>query len=178
MFDGFEITSLYTEIVRWVFVLLALYILLRTIMSLISTKNPSEVWAYMAIKTYRFDREGMAIGVDESSIPITHWENVIGRAGSCDISVLDSALSRNHGILTRNTKGQWEYRDLGSKNGSYLNDIKVGAGRTGRKIKNKNISLLKCGTFCITHLYKSAKRSNQTQKHLHLFRLNCIFVQT
>ena len=139
MFDGFEITSLYTEIVRWVFVLLALYILLRTIMSLISTKNPSEVWAYMTIKTYRFDREGIAIGVDESSIPITHWENVIGRAGSCDISVLDSALSRNHGILTRNTKGQWEYRDLGSKNGSYLNDIKVGAGRTGRKIRNKNI---------------------------------------
>ena len=139
MFDGFEITSLYTEIVRWVFVLLALYILLRTIMSLISTKNPSEVWAYMAIKTYLFDREGIAIGVDESSIPITHWENVIGRAGSCDISVLDSALSRNHGILTRNTKGQWEYRDLGSKNGSYLNDIKVGAGRTGRKIRNKNI---------------------------------------
>lgn len=139
MVNGFEITSLYTEIVRWVFVILALYILIRTIRSLVSTKNPSEVWAYMSIRTYDLDSEGSVIGVDESSVPITHWENVIGRANSCDISVLDSALSRNHGILIRNTKGQWEYRDLGSKNGTYLNDVKVGAGRAGRKERAKKI---------------------------------------
>ena len=139
MFEGLEITTLYTELVRWVFVVLALYILVRSIKSLLRTKNPVEVWAYMHIKTYQFDSEGIVVDVEETSVPVTHWENVIGRAASCDISVLDSALSRNHGILTRNTKGQWEYRDLGSKNGTYLNDVKVGAGRTGRKVKNKNI---------------------------------------
>lgn len=139
MFEGLTMTTLYTEIVRWVFVILALYILVRTIRSLLSSKNPAEVWAYMNIRTYKMNKEGTVVSVDESSMPITHWENVIGRASSCDISVLDSALSRNHGILTRNTKGQWEYRDLGSKNGSYLNEIKVGAGRAGRKIKSQNI---------------------------------------
>ena len=139
MFEGLEITTLYTELVRWVFVVLALYILVRSIKSLLRTKNPVEVWAYMHIKTYQFDSEGIVVDVEETSVPVTHWENVIGRASSCDISVLDSALSRNHGILTRNTKGQWEYRDLGSKNGSYLNEIKVGAGRAGRKIKSQNI---------------------------------------
>ena len=139
MFEGLEITTLYTELVRWVFVVLAIYILVRSIKSLLRTKNPVEVWAYMHIKTYQFDSEGMVVDVEESSMPVTHWENVIGRAANCDISVLDGALSRNHGILTRNTKGQWEYRDLGSKNGTYLNDVKVGAGRSGRKVKNKNI---------------------------------------
>lgn len=139
MFNGIEITDVYTELVRWLFVLLALYILLRTIKSLLSTKNPVEVWAYLNLRTFQMDEEGYIVGENESSMPITHWENVIGRAKNCDISVLDSALSRNHGILTRDTKGQWEYRDLGSKNGSYINDYKVGAGRTGRKVRVKNI---------------------------------------
>ena len=139
MFEGFEITTLYTEIVRWIFLLLAIYILIRTIRSLLSTKNPVEVWAYVNLRTYKMNQEGSVISVDESSLPVTHWENVVGRASSCDISVLDSMLSRNHGILTRNTKGQWEYRDLGSKNGSYINDVKVGAGRVGRKAKAKAI---------------------------------------
>ena len=139
MINGLEMTAIYTELVRWVFVILALYILVRTIRSLLSTKNPSEVWAYMSIRTYDVNNEGEVVDVNESSMPITHWENVIGRFSSCDISVLDRTLSRNHGILTRNTKGQWEYRDLGSKNGTYLNDVKVGAGRTGRKVKAKTI---------------------------------------
>lgn len=139
MFEGFEITALYTELVRWVFVLLALYILIRTIRSLLSTKNPSEVWAYMSMRTYNMSSDGDVLSVEESSMPITHWENVIGRAPSCDISVVDSALSRNHGILTRDTSGSWKYRDLGSRNGTYLNDVKVGEGRSGRKAKAKNI---------------------------------------
>ncbi|MBR5128874.1 MAG: hypothetical protein IKU67_02360, partial [Firmicutes bacterium] len=92
MFEGFEITTLYTEIVRWIFLLLAIYILIRTIRSLLSTKNPVEVWAYVNLRTYKMNQEGSVISVDESSLPVTHWENVVGRASSCDISVLDSML--------------------------------------------------------------------------------------
>ena len=61
----------------------------------------------------------------ETSVPLTHWENVIGRSKSCDISVEDATLSRNHGILMRDTHGRWTYRDLGSKNGTYINGEQV-----------------------------------------------------
>ncbi len=136
--ENFALTAVYTEIVRWVFVVLAVYILVRSIKSLLRSKNPAEVWAYMNLKTYTLDESGAVADVYENSVPITHWENVIGRSNSCDIAVSDLALSRNHGILMRDTKGQWTYRDLGSKNGTYLNENKVGAGRSGRKAKSQS----------------------------------------
>lgn len=136
-----QLTDIYTAGVRWVFVILALYILIRAIRSLLQTKNPSEVWAYMNLKTTCLDSEGIPIDTKEISVPVTHWENVIGRDKNCDISVEDPALSRNHGILMRNTKGQWIYRDLGSKNGTRINDEEVGsavrARRSSKIKKNK-----------------------------------------
>ena len=110
---------------RWVFVALAVYILARCIMSLIRTKNPAEVWAYMHMVTYKSDDTGSVGPAEEISVPITHWENVIGRARSCDIQAEDSTFSRNHGILMRGSSGEWSYRDLGSKNGTYLEDVKI-----------------------------------------------------
>ena len=74
MFEGLTMTTLYTEIVRWVFVILALYILVRTIRSLLSSKNPAEVWAYMNLRTYQMNSSGDVLNVSESSMPITHWE--------------------------------------------------------------------------------------------------------
>lgn len=130
-----EFTAIFTELVRWVFVALAVFILVRAIMSLLRAKNPAEVWAYMNLKTYQTDETGVAVGYEESSVPITHWENVIGRSKSCDISVVDPTLSRNHGILMRDSKGSWTYRDLGSRNGTYLNDEKIDSGRQTRKAK-------------------------------------------
>lgn len=138
IFGGtFELSSAYTEIVRWVFVILAIYILVRSIKSLLQTKNPAEVWGYMNLKTVKLDEAGTPIGIDETSVPITHWENVIGRGSSCDISVEDPTLSRNHGILMRDTDGEWTYRDLGSKNGTYINDEEISSARGVRRSKGK-----------------------------------------
>lgn len=141
----FQLASIFTELVRWFFVVLAVFILLRAIKSLMISKNPVEVWAYMHLRTYRTDSEGVVIDVQEESVPITHWENVIGRAKSCDISVVDHTLSRNHGILMRDTRGDWSYRDLGSKNGTFLNDKKISAGRKNRRAK---------GTGQMSHPFK------------------------
>lgn len=120
---------LFTELVRWVLVFLAAYILLRCIKSLLKTKNPAEVWAYVHLQTLvpeSTDTVPTGYRSEEISLPLTHWENVVGRAKSCDIEVTaDSTLSRNHGLLMRDTKGIWRYKDLGSKNGSYINDRKV-----------------------------------------------------
>ena len=146
-FEGnFQLGNLFTELVRWVFVFLAIYILLRAIKSLLKSKNPAEVWAYIHLTTYKTDEDGNPAGVEEASVPLTHWENVIGRAGSCDISVEDPTLSRNHGILMRNTRGKWIYRDLGSRNGTYINDEDVSALRGARRSKKASgRGLLKWG---------------------------------
>lgn len=102
----------YTAFARWIFVLLAIFILLRSIRSLLQVKNPSEIWAYIG-------------GPDGSSTPLKHWENVIGRAASADIVVNLNSVSRNHGTLVRDAKGNWKYNDLHSKNGSYINGVRV-----------------------------------------------------
>ena len=83
---------LLTTIFRWVFVAIAVYVLLHAIISLLRSKNPSEIWAYVQDET-------------GNSTPLSHWENVIGRASSCDV-VLDSmSVSRNHATLIRNNDG-------------------------------------------------------------------------
>ena len=107
---GFEL--IYTALARWIFIILAVFILLKSILSLLKSKNPSEVWAYLHLNT-------------GENIPITHWENVIGRSKSCDINIEDPRVSRNHGTLTRDSKGNWSYRDLGSKNGAFVNEKRV-----------------------------------------------------
>ncbi|MDD7511229.1 MAG: FtsW/RodA/SpoVE family cell cycle protein [Peptostreptococcaceae bacterium] len=107
--NGGEI--LYTAVARWVFIFLALFILIRMILSLLSCKNPSEVWAY-----FHIDK-----GEDSYSIPITHWENVIGRGKSSDLRIEDRAVSRSHGTISRNNDGDWEYMDFGSTNGALIN---------------------------------------------------------
>lgn len=110
----FEMASLFTELVRWFCSACHLYFgESHSVPS--EDKNPAEVWAYMHLRTYRTDEEGNPLDWTEMSVPITHWESVIGRSKSCDISVADGTLSRNHGILMRDTGGKWIYRDLGSK---------------------------------------------------------------
>lgn len=99
---------LYTAVARWIFIILALFILVKSIASLLLSRNPSEVWAY-------FNVDGVI------SHPITHWENVIGRSKSCDIVVDDGSVSRNHGIILRDAGGNWRYSDLGSSNGTLIN---------------------------------------------------------
>ena len=107
---------------RPIFVALGLYILVRCIVSLIRSKNPAEVWAYLKVTTYAEDENGNMVPAREISEPLTHWENVIGRGRTCDVSVKDSALSRNQGLLIRDEEGVWTYRDLGSLNGTYLSE--------------------------------------------------------
>ena len=100
--------ALYTSIARWVLMLLSFYILMRAIFALLSTKTPSEIWAYLSLP-------------DGSSRPIRHWENVIGRSKTVDIPIEVPTVSRNHGSLVRSSEGGWFYNDLGSKSGSSVN---------------------------------------------------------
>lgn len=102
------LATYYTTAARWIFVGLAVFILGKTALSLLARKNPSEIWAYLRLP-------------DGSVQPLTHWENVIGRARSSDIVISIMTVSRNHGTLIRDQRGRWRYNDLGSKGGSQIN---------------------------------------------------------
>lgn len=113
-YDGLiEYVSLYfTTGVRWVCMGLAILILLHQIFALLRMRNPSEIWAYLKCP-------------DATTVPLTHWENLLGRSRGCDIILNLGGVSRSHGTLIRDSEGVWEYTDLNSKNGSYINGRKV-----------------------------------------------------
>jgi len=98
----------YTTVARWVFVVLALFVIIKSIRSLWAARGTSEIWAYLILP-------------DGTHTPLTHWESVIGRSKSADVVVDLMTVSRNHGLLVRDEQGAWRYNDLGSSGGSQIN---------------------------------------------------------
>lgn len=51
---------------------------------------------------------------------------VVGRAEGCDIRIDSGHVSRRHALIQRH-RGDLEFRDLDSRNGTWLNDLRVHA---------------------------------------------------
>jgi len=90
----------------------AALLLLRCFWPLLTFKREPEIWAWLNMP-------------DGQQIPITHWENVIGRSKSCDVTIDFPTVSRNHAVLTRYDDGSWTISDAGSKDGVLVNGKKV-----------------------------------------------------
>lgn len=74
-------------------------------------------------------REVKLVWTDLSGMPqaraLSDQPLVIGRSDDADL-VLDCAgVSRQHAELSRDGRGQWWVRDLGSRNGTYVNGLKL-----------------------------------------------------
>ncbi len=91
---------------------LAAYILLISIVSLLSTRATPEIWGYFMVE-------------DGGNYPITHWENVIGRSRSTDIRIPLRTISNNHALLVRRAEDKWMIKDLGSSNGVKVNGYRL-----------------------------------------------------
>ena len=102
----------YVDFLRIVVPVLTLVLLLRCCMPLLTFKREPEIWAWLNM-------------ADGSQIPITHWENVIGRSKSCDVTIQYPTVSRNHAVLTRYDDGSWTISDINSKAGTFVNDRPV-----------------------------------------------------
>ena len=113
LFEGRKMLSAeYIDFARIAIPVLAAILLLRCTMPLLTFRREPEIWAWL----------NMASG---TQIPITHWENVIGRSKSCDVTIDFSTVSRNHAVLTRYDDGSWTISDVGSKSGTFVNDRQV-----------------------------------------------------
>ena len=104
----------FTSIVRFVFPLLALLILIRTIRSLLTVPCLPEVWAYLTLPN----------GAQE---PLTHWENILGRGGNSDVILNYPVVSRQHAALIRGEDDTWMAYDLDSKGGVSVNGKEIDA---------------------------------------------------
>ncbi len=98
----------YTALVRFVFPILALLILVRAFRGLLRVRHTAEQWGQLALP-------------GGGSIPICHWENILGRAPLADIRLDFPTVSRQHAVLARGEEGEWRITDLGSKGGTLVN---------------------------------------------------------
>ena len=106
------ITGWYTAIARLLFPVLSALILVRAIRSLLRIPHTPEVWAQLSLP-------------GGGSIPLTHWENILGRGKSADAILNYPSISRQHAALCRGEDENWTLYDLGSKGGTAVNGEKV-----------------------------------------------------
>lgn len=59
------------------------------------------------------------------AVPLAGGRVTIGRSPDCTIAIIDERASRQHCVLQPDSKGGWLVRDLGSRNGTKVNEIKV-----------------------------------------------------
>ncbi len=116
VFQAFaEAAPLYTDVfngfIRVAAPILIGLLLLRCFLPLLTFRRVPEVWAWLEMK-------------DGTKVPVTHWENVIGRSRNSDIQIDFPTVSRNHAVLTRYDDGSWTITDADSTGGMRINGKK------------------------------------------------------
>lgn len=102
----------YIGFLRYAVPILVLLLLFRCCRPLLSFKKQPEIWAWLIL-------------TDGKKIPITHWENIIGRHKRSDVVIDFPTVSRSHGVLTRYDDGSWTITDTDSSGGIQVNGEKI-----------------------------------------------------
>lgn len=100
--------SVLIAVLRWLMPVLTAVLLFRCARPLIGFRREPEIWAWLCLSGGK-------------KLPITHWENVIGRSKSSDIVIDFPTVSKTHGVLTRYDDGSWTIFDADSKDGIQVN---------------------------------------------------------
>lgn len=100
--------NLVTTFLRYLFPVLAVVILLRCAISLLRFRKEPEIWGHIAFE-------------DGSRLPVTHWENIIGRTRRSDIQMNFDNIYKQHAVLTRYDDGSWTIGDVGGRGGIAVN---------------------------------------------------------
>ena len=102
----------YIGFLRYIAPVLAVILLFRCIKPLLTFRREPEIWAWLCLS-------------DGTKLPITHWENVIGRSKRSDIVINAATVSKTHGVLTRYDDGSWSIADTDSSDGILVNGEKI-----------------------------------------------------
>lgn len=106
--DLVTIARVYLAILRYVAPAMAFLLLLRCAWPLLTFPRQPEIWGWL-------------IRTDGQRLPISHWENLIGRSRRCDVIIPLPSVSRCHCVLCRYDDGSWSVTDANSHNGLRVN---------------------------------------------------------
>ena len=106
--SGSGFVSVFCTVWRYLAPVLAVLLLWRCARPLLKFRREPETWAWLVMP-------------DGNQLPLTHWENILGRAKGCDIVVDFPTVSRTHAVLTRYDDGSWSITDIGSRGAVTLN---------------------------------------------------------
>lgn len=102
----------FTSILRLLFPVLALIVLVRCGISLLGFQKEPEIWGHIAFE-------------DGSRLPVTHWENTLGRTRRNDIQMNFENIYKQHAVLTRYDDGSWTIGDVGGRGGIAVNGEEI-----------------------------------------------------
>lgn len=144
-----EFMDSYNAVMRYIFPILAFIIVFRCAKSLLSFHKEPEIWAWLCLP-------------DGTRLPVTHWENVIGRSKRSDLVIDVPTISRSHAVLTRYDDGSWSISDIGSRGGLYVNGKQTGMAAI---TMNDTISLGGIEMYLepITHRQEVIQASSRTK---------------
>lgn len=112
LLDEITLLSVYGTVLRVSLPILAVLVVLRCAKSLLGFRREPEIWAWLRLATGEL-------------LPVTHWENVMGRKKSADIVLDFATVSKNHAVLTRQNDGTWTIRDIGDRGKVQINGKQV-----------------------------------------------------
>ena len=104
--------NVYIALLRIVAPILMGVILWRAGRPLLSFRKEPEIWAILRLQ-------------DGTNLPVTHWENIIGRHPRSDLVIDLPTISKNHAVLTRYDDGSWTITDTESASGVKVNGEQV-----------------------------------------------------
>ena len=104
--------NVYTGLLRYLSPVLVALLLFRCFRPLLTFRKEPEIWAWLMLE-------------DGKKIPVTHWENIIGRHKKSDIQLDFPTVSRHHGVLTRYDDGSWTISDTDSSGGIRVNGERI-----------------------------------------------------
>ena len=95
-----EAGPLLANISRYIAPLLAVFIVIRCIRSMLRERYEPETWAYLYLP-------------GEIMVPLRHWECIIGRARSSDACIEHPSIDKMHACVIRSAAGDWTVYNLG-----------------------------------------------------------------
>ena len=103
-----DFANVYIFLLRLIAPALMGLILWRAGKPLLSFRKEPEIWAILRLE-------------DGTGLPVTHWENIIGRHPRSDLVIDLPTISKNHAVLTRYDDGSWTITDTESASGVRIN---------------------------------------------------------
>ena len=100
-------------------------------------------------------------GNTERTITVNRDECTIGRSLECDLNLPFEGISRYHARLVKTASGVWMIEDMGSKNGTQLNESPV---TSPQSVNEGDVILL--GTVSLVVVLSESAQNNPTQRQL------------